>query len=410
MTLETDMNARSNLSPRWTSTTKLVVASTIVVIIGALLVRFHGIIVPVMMAFILAYLMHPLASFISRRTRLSWRGAVNIIYLLLLVIILGLLTAGGVGLVQQIQSLIEVVPQYIEELPAFIENLSTQQFSLGPFHFDLGKMDLDPLAQQVLSVVQPALGKLGGLVGTLATSAATTLGWIFFILVVSYFFLAESGGLRDRIILVEIPGYNEDIKRLGSELSRIWNAFLRGQILIFLATFIVYSIVLPILGVRYAIGIALLAGFANFLPYVGPAITWVALGLVTFFQTDKLFDMSALGYTALVVVIALLIDQVFNNFVIPRVMAHTLKVHPAFVLIAALIAASLLGALGVIIAAPLLATIKLVGQYILRKMFDLDPWSKTDDESQAPSAPRWWRRLKGLWGRALHRIRKRGQG
>lgn len=393
---------KSFTSPRWTGTTKLVVALTVVVIIGALLVRFHTLIGPLLMAIILAYLIHPLASWLDNRTPLSWRGTVNIIYLFLLLILLGLLTAGGVGLVQQVQSLIRIIPQYIEELPAFIESVS-KVYVIGPFQIDLTQIDFTAISNQVLSVVQPVLGQLGNLIGSLASSAATTLGWIFFILIVSYFILLESGGLRERIIQIQVPGYTSDLKRLGSELARIWNAFLRGQFIIFLATAAVYAMVLSILGVRYAIILALLTGFANFLPYIGPAINWVVLGLVTIFQPSNYFGLSPLAFTVLVVVVAVLIDQVFNNFVNPRIMADALKVHPAAVLVAALVAASLLGVLGVIVAAPLLATLKLVSQYVTDKMFDQEPFSEEEDVIKPPSAPRWFRRLKKLWSRLFQR-------
>jgi len=389
-------------SPRWTGTTKLVVALTGVVIIGALLVRFHTLIGPLLMAIILAYLIYPLASLLDKRTPLSWRGSVSIIFLILLLILLGLLTVGGMGLVQQVQSLIRIIPQYIEELPAFIENVS-KVYMLGPFRIDLTQIDLTAISNQVLSVVQPALGQLGNLIGTLASGAATTLGWIFFILIVSYFTLLESGGLRERIIKVELPGYADDFKRLGSELGRIWNAFLRGQFIIFLATSAVYAVVLSILGVRYAIILALLTGFANFLPYVGPAINWIVLGLVTIFQPSNYFGLSPLGFTTLVVIVAVLIDQIFNNFVNPRIMADALKVHPAAVLVAALVAASLLGVLGVIIAAPLLATLMLVNRYILRKMVDQVPFPEEENVIKPPSAPRWWRRLRKLWSKLFQR-------
>jgi predicted PurR-regulated permease PerM len=157
---------------------------------------------------------------------------------------------------------------------------------------------------------------------------------------------------------------------------------------------------LPILGVRYALGIALLAALAKFLPYIGPFTTWVVMGLVTFFQTYKPFDLQPVIYTAIVVGFAVLIDQIIDNLIAPRIMANALKVHPAAVLIAALVAASLLGLLGVVIAAPLLATCTLLVRYIMRKMFDLDPW---DGEEVYPEpspysrligrARRFWRTL-----------------
>ncbi len=84
---------------------------------------------------------------------------------------------------------------------------------------------------------------------------------------------------------------------------------------------------------------------------------------------------------AIVIIGAIVIDQIFNNLINPRVMADALKVHPAFVLIAALLAANLIGFVGVIIAAPLLATIILIGTYIIRKMLDRDPWPAEEKSS-----------------------------
>ncbi len=376
---------------------KLVVTLTLVVVIGALLVRFKFIIGPVLMAFILAYLLLPLASLMSKRTTLSWVVAVNLIYLVFVLILLALLTWGGVGLIGQVQNLITAVQNYANQLPAFIESLSHDVYVVGPFKFDFSTIDWQTIGQQILSYVEPALGKVGGLVRTLASSAASTLGWTAFVVVVSYFFLLESGGFRTRIIQVDIPGYAEDIRRLSHKLGNIWNAFLRGQIIIFFSKVISYMVLMSILGVRYAIGVALIAGFASFLPYVGPAINWIVLGLVTYFQGSNPFGLSPLAYSVVAIIVALVIDQAFDNLVAPRIMANTLKVHPAFVLIAAIVAANLIGILGIIIAAPLLATLELVGRYTMRKLLDKDPWPLEEDILPSPQAPKWLRKFRAWW-------------
>lgn len=372
-------NTQPSASPHWGSTAKLVVSLTVVVILGVLLARFRSIIGPVMMAFVLAYLIHPLTSFLERKMRFSWGLAVNLIYLVFILILLSLITWGGVGLVGQIQNLITAIQNYTNQLPSFIASLSNKVYTVGPFRYDLSKFDWTAIGQQILSYVEPALGKVGGLVGTLAGGAATTLGWTAFVVIVSYFFLLESSGLRRGILHFDIPGYTKDIHKLSERLGRIWNAFLRGQIIIFFSKVISYTILMTILGVHYAIPVALIAGFAGFLPYIGPAINWTVLGLVTYFQGSTLFGMAPFYYALLAIAVALFIDQVFDNLVSPRLMAQTLKVHPAFVLIAAIIAANLLGILGIVIAAPLLATIQLFGRYILRKMFDEDPWPVSED-------------------------------
>jgi predicted PurR-regulated permease PerM len=68
-------------------------------------------------------------------------------------------------------------------------------------------------------------------------------------------------------------------------------------------------------------------------------------------------------------------------------MAESLKVHTAAVFVAAIIARDLLGILGVVIAAPILATMQLAGRYILRKMFDLDPWGGMEENPLPPPLP-----------------------
>ena len=372
-------------SPRWGAMTKLVVALTFIAILAWVFSRFQSIIPPLLMAFILSYLLYPVAGFLNQKLHFSWRAAVGSLYILVLILLLSLLTVGGLGLVQQIQSLIKLIQNSLVELPTLINNIADWLKTSSPISVDLNTFDLNALTNQLLSVVQPLLGQTGQLLGTVASGAAQVFGWAAFVLLVSFFVMSESGGLRRRIINLEVPGYNEDFKRLGQELGRIWNAFLRGQIIIFFLTVIIYTIMLSILGIRYAIGLAFVAGLARFLPYIGPAINWFILVLVAYFQPFKLFGMSPLAYTLLVVILALIIDQIFDNLVSPRIMADVLKVHPAGVLVMAIVAANLLGILGVVIAAPFLATLQLFGKYVLRKMLDQDPWP--EEEYGAGSQP-----------------------
>jgi len=372
-------NTQPPESPHWGSTAKLVVSLTVVIVLGALLARFQSIIGPVLMAFVLAYLLHPLVAFLERKLHFAWGLGASLIYVFIILILLSLLTWGGVGLVGQIQNLIVAVQNYIKELPDFIASLSHKVVMLGPFRLDFSTFDWSIVGQQILSYVQPALGQMGGLVGTLASGAASTLGWTAFVVVVSYFFLLESGGMRHGILHFDIPGYSEDIKKISRRLGRIWNAFLRGQVIIFFSKVISYTILMSILGIHYAIPIALIGGFAGFLPYVGAAISYIVIGLVTYFQGSNAYGLAPLTYTIVAIVVALLIDQVHDNLVNPRLMGQTLKVHPAFVLIAALIAFNLLGILGIVVAAPLLATLQLLGRYTMRKMLDEEPWPAAEE-------------------------------
>jgi len=165
--------------------------------------------------------------------------------------------------------------------------------------------------------------------------------------------------------------------------------------IVFTLAFIFYLFVLSVLGVRYAIGLALLAGISKFLPYIGPAMVWITLGLVSYFQPFKLFGMGAFQYTLLVFAVALIFDQALDGFITPRIMGKALKVHPAAVLTSALIAADLLGVLGIIIAAPMLATFILLGRYTMRKMLDREPWPE-EEPSRTATGPTVLERLRNL--------------
>jgi hypothetical protein len=75
-------------------------------------------------------------------------------------------------------------------------------------------------------------------------------------------------------------------------------------------------------------------------------------------------------------------------------MARSLRVHPAAVLVTALIAANLLGILGVVIAAPFLASLTLLGRYVMRKMLDLDPWPAGETVPAQPVSFEWLTRTR----------------
>jgi len=101
---------------------------------------------------------------------------------------------------------------------------------------------------------------------------------------------------------------------------------------------------------------------------------WMTLALVAYFQDPSWLGLSPLSFTILCVAVAIVVDQIFDNLVTPRIISQALRVHPAAVLIAALVLANLLGILGIVVAAPVLATVALFWRYVVRKMFDLDPW------------------------------------
>lgn len=393
--------SEKSLSPRWNAPTKLVAGLTLMALTLGLLIRFQSFLPPLLFALLMVYLLYPAASFLHHRLRLGWGLSVTLVYLLLLAALLGLAALGGVELFHQGQNLLTWVENNLSRLPALAAQISTWQWQFGSFTFHFNTLDLPALSAQLVAAGRSLLGQTGQWLGAVAGGALNTLGWTAFVFLLSYFLLAESGGLREDILRLNLPGYTADLRRMEQELGQIWNAFLRGQFLLVGLAVLVYSLALSLLGVRYALGLALLAGLGRFLPYVGPAILWVTLGLVTFFQPADLFGLSPLAYAALVFALAWLIDAILDNLVSPRILADSLKVHPAAVMVAALIGANLLGLLGLLVAAPLLATVQLLLRYLLRKLFDLDPW---ENLPESPVPPPLRQQAQQAWQTLLSRL------
>lgn len=393
-------NAREQKSPNWGPTTKLVVGLTLVAISGALLLYFRSIISSLILAFMLTYLFHPLIDFFHKKVGMSWRLATSILFLVFILLLGGIFTVTGFALASQLQSLVRLLQDVIGNLPQIASDLEgfIEQYGVLAEY-----INLNDLANRLIDTIQPLLGQAGNLVRSLATGAAVSIGKIFFVVAISYFLLVDEGRVPGLTNIPNIPEYNYDFRRIGRELGRIWNAFLRGQVIIFVLVFIIYSIVLSGLGVRYAIALAVMTGLARFVPYVGPFITAIVMALVTLLQPSNYFGLLHWQYSILVLGIAFSIDFVIDNYVAPSFFGRTLGIHPAAVLVFALVAANLFGILGLFLAAPVAATLKLLGRYVLRKMFDLDPWPEPEKEQSQIEYPwaKWgkklWEIIQGWW-------------
>lgn len=363
-------------SPKWSSITKLVVAFSLIAIAAFLLIQFKVYLGPLLLAFIIAYLFNPIADRFQKWTKAPWRLSVGVVFIVAVLLLLATLAGGGIAVVDQAQNLVTFLQNAFVNVNAFINDLPNRTISIGSFVYPLSELNLGitDLANQILSVVQPVFSSVGTVLGTIASSAASLIWQTIFILLIAYFVLSETGGGSASIFHFNIPGFQSDVERMKKELSRVWNAFARGQIFLILLTVVIYSIFLGGMGLRFFFGLAILAGLARFVPYIGPAVAWTAYFLVSIFQANTPFNLLPIVYALIIVGVSLVIDNIIDTFITPRIMGNALKVHPAVVMVGALIGARILGLVGVLLAAPVMATFILFGRYAVRKLFDLDPW------------------------------------
>jgi predicted PurR-regulated permease PerM len=193
------------------------------------------------------------------------------------------------------------------------------------------------------------------------------------LLLVMLFYLMRDGPAFAEYLVNVIPeSYRGDMLRLMRELGIIWNGYLRGQLLLNLSVGVATYIVALILGLPQPLLLALVAGFLELIPNIGPtiaALPAVLFALATPSSTIPSLD-AGLVYALVVLIAYTGIQQVESIFLVPRILGGSLDLHPFVVLVSIVIAADIAGILGVILAAPSAATLRLGVRYLRGKLLD----------------------------------------
>lgn len=380
----------NNHSPLWDKPTKVIVVIFALVAFLLLLWRFQSLIAMLIIAAILGYLLEPIINFIDRRTSLNRGLIILLVYVTLAAAVLGGFFALGFASYQQIASLIELMPGLIQDVTETISSLvnRTEMLEFGPIIINPSIVPWDRITEQLLGLADPVLSQGTTVVSRLATSTVRTVFNLIFIFIVSLYLARDLPGLGDYISgFAQQPGYREDAERLMPELSRVWRAYLRGQIILSLVIFVVVWLGLTILGVQNSLALGLLAGLLEFVPTVGPVVSAVVAVLVAVFQPANFLGLASWQYALLVLGLMIVIQQLENHFLVPRIVGGALDLHPIIVIVSVLMGAALAGILGAILAAPIVASLKVLGQYTWRKLFDLPPFAEEEPPEQPPPLP-----------------------
>ena len=392
-------------SPKWGVTTKALVALAVMMVVAGMLVRFQHVIPILVLAPILTIIIVPVVQFMCVRVKIPWGLAATIAMLLFILLLVGASMLMGFAIVQQLQALFLIVQQFLLDLPAQLEYLSQQTYQLGPWVMEFSQFDLAAVGEQVIAAIQPLLREVSSLITFLATGVIESLTRIIFVLAITYFVIFDYRRIRAVLKNIAIPGYKQDIQRLQRELLRIWQAFMRGQLLIVTITGFLTYMLMQILGVRFPIGLGVLGGLAKFIPIIGPVTAGFIAALVGLFQPANWFGLVPLAYAAVVVICVVILDQTIDIFLVPRIMGTTLNLHPAVILVGLVIGASLAGVIGLLLSAPTIASFFLLGRYVYRKMSDLSPWDPPIDvlaerTQKETILSRIWLSIKARWNQS----------
>jgi predicted PurR-regulated permease PerM len=356
---------------------------TSAIVVGLLIVFLHEIthiLPPFIGAIITAYLFNPLIGWLHRRTGISRAIWIVILYIVAGSVLYGLFTALWPRVVQQSRDLAASAPMIIRELTIWFEQ--NESIVLGDMVISLA-----PLEAQVIGLIRDVAGWLSGNVPKIVFSALESVIYLLVYLIITFYLLLQAPQLKEWARNLIPSPYRREIGDLGYQIDRVFNAYIRGQLILIVIMSVLLYIPLSILQVPYALVIAIASGVLEILPIIGP---WSAAGIamtVALFQPVTPFGLSNVSLAILLGVIYFVLRQIEDHFIIPNVMGPLVRLHPGVVIFAILAGGALAGAFGLFISIPIAAVIRIILSYLYRKLTDQpEPPSSADHPNPAPQA------------------------
>jgi predicted PurR-regulated permease PerM len=382
---------------RWSSTTKRTVVLVILVLLALVIYRFREVISPLVAAFLAAFILDPIVDFLTERLHLSRGLATAMVFLVLMLVGLAVMAA-PVTAVPSISRAVRTLQFDVTSVIADITSFMERPVVVWGYALDLTEVYKDLRTSLNRFVGSMAQGTLDFAVGI-----ASGAFWVLFTAIAAFYLVKDADRIVEQLDTLAPPGYRDDFVRLRKQITAVWQAFLRGQLLLGLAIAVMTTVIGLAIGLPYAVVLGLFAGVLEFVPNLGPFIAAIPAASLALFQGSNFLPMSNFWFAVLVVGIYMGIQQIEGNFLVPRILGHSLHLHPLVVLIAIVVGGSLAGILGMLLAAPVLATLRVVGRYVFYRLYDRDPFAEPAEKA-VPPKPRLLKRagkaaLCRLWER-----------
>jgi predicted PurR-regulated permease PerM len=303
-------------------------------------------------AILFAYLIDPAVLRVQKLVR-SRPRAIAVIYLLLLIALGLFVLFAGPRISRQTSHLGESLPSLLDkassgqifgQIGQFVSSISKQhgwsaatQARLQTF-LNNHREDLVPFAQRL---------------GVRAAEAAQELWVLFLVPILAIFFLRDGENFHGVLLsLVQSRTQREFLEDVLHDLNEMLAQFIRAQLILAALSFIVYSSVLGLMRVPYALTLGTTGGALEFVPVAGPLVAGLAMVTVALLA----------GYShVFLLVLFLIIWRMVQDYVIaPRIMGGSVELHPLAALFGVLAGAEIAGVLGVYLSIPVMASLRIV--------------------------------------------------
>jgi predicted PurR-regulated permease PerM len=356
----------------WSSTTKRVVVALFAVAALYIVYRAGDIVRPFVWAGVLAFVLLPVVGLLERRLALPRTAAAAIVFLGLLAAIIG----GGRLLVPLALDQLRDLQRTLPSLVANAQNTLTETAD------QIGLEDLDALIVN--------FGGIGDLTQMVARGAVPFIVGIgHFLLELLVFLIATFFLLRDAPRLFQwfrriLPAsQRNELIPLFAQVNTLLGRYVRGQMFLIGVMSTATFIGLSILQVPFVLLLAIMTGVLEVIPIVGP-ITAGAIACLVALGHPAPWGLSQIWYVVIVAVMYTVLRHAEDYFVIPLVIGRIVRLHPAVVIFSLLTGGALYGLLGVLVAVPVAATLRLVLIYVGAKLRDEDPFPQLEQELEVP--------------------------
>ncbi|MBN2470174.1 MAG: AI-2E family transporter [Anaerolineae bacterium] len=393
--------------PQWDRTTRLLVVIGLIIAGVYALTLISAVMQTLIFAFLITFLIYGPARAITRHLHLPWTLSVVLLYVLVLAATIGILLIVIPTLISGSNALIAEGVTAYDNLRETLRNYEPDMGIITVFGFRIdfnsiaipirqfvlgdelaaeqadaeetgvpADVLLEPLNfQQLIDGFTNIAGRVSGTVTSAITSVTGFIGALFLALFVSFLILLDWPNTSMSVVNWVSPAYQREFRLLVAELTRVWNGFFRGQVIIGVVIGIVTWLQLVLMGIEGAEVLAVFTAFISLIPTLGGFISLIPLGLVPLLRGSTVFVTMPYWAVALLVIGGnLIISQVVWNVLAPMILGDALDLPLPVIIVGVFIGTAVGGVLGAFLVAPTMGTIRVIVEYVFHKVRQEDPY------------------------------------
>jgi predicted PurR-regulated permease PerM len=377
----------------WNNSTKYLVGIGLVILGIFILYLSRPVLPALIVAALLAVIVRPTILWLQHRLHLSHGQAVGLIYLCLAILVplaVVLILPMLLDTLTYIGSLDyrSILQSIVEWLRSTLATIRAAKFPVTGFDFYVDRaidtlLEASPSSSPSAAVppsLTAVLQPISSALGTLMQASVNMMGivfsraaMIFFTFLASIYISLDGHKYRDGLLQAMPVAYQAEISALLARIERVWNGFFHGELTLMLVIGAITTIGLAALGVPGALYLGIIAGLLEIVPTMGPVIATVPAVIVALLQGSTSLPVSHLALAGMIVLFYILVQQIENNFIVPRVLGDAVELPPLIVMTGVIVGASVGGILGALLTTPVTATGREILRYIHRKLMDQDP-------------------------------------